>query len=213
MRQDGAGHDRAQNERVAILAEGLIAQKPDQLAGLLEQYQSTNQSMAEAHRTAVTEMGSAVRAGIERLADVNAQAQREMAAHQQALRVEIEKLVGTIEALSARLVPGLRRLSVVDQRVGAALDRHDSTASRGQALMEELAGLLEGVRSSLERVVDAAASAGHRSSAAPTPPPARVSAGPDTPSLRDELEALRSELEAAQRDVSLDPVAPNQPPS
>ena len=215
LRYDGAEHERSQNERAAILAEGLISRKPEQLAGVLEQLDSGNRSMIEAQRSVLLELGTTIRDGIARLADVNAETQRQTQAQQQTLQRDIAKLADTVEALSARLIPGLRRLSVVDERVGAALDRHDGIAVRGQALMEELAGLLEGIRGSLERVVDTAAQAS-RSSPAVGPQRAAVpqAATPASPTLRDELAALLSDFEETEPDRP--PASrrePTQPPS
>jgi len=52
--------------------------------------------------------------------------------------------LGLCASLGTWLVAGLRRLSVVDESMSAALERHDSTAARSQAVMEELAGLPRG---------------------------------------------------------------------
>ena len=215
LRYEGAEQERSQNERAAILAEGLISRKPEHLAGILEQLDSRNQTMIEAQRTVLAEFGTTIREAIGRLADANLQTQREMQAQQQALQQYLAKLGDTVDALSARLIPGLRRLSVVDEHVSTALDRHDGIAVRGQALMEELAGLLEGIRGGLERMVDAAARTGQPIPAASASRPATTqTSAPAAPSLRDELAALRSDLEASEPDRSPDSTrGPSHPPS
>ena len=123
--------------------------------------------------------------------------------------------LGLCASLGTWLVAGLRRLSVVDESMSAALERHDSTAARSQAVMEELAGRLEGIKSTPEQIVDLAAQAGEHATRRVSAPATREqSSGAEASTLREELAALKSELEdAAHNQPSDSPTELTQPPS